>query len=333
MRAAHRTWDNLVLPIDDPFWEAHWPPNGLRCRCYVTSLTQREYDKGYSEYRAKYEYNPDGSIKRIPDLERIPFKKKAPPEQYITWTNKRTGAVSQVPAGVMPGFDYNPGLSRARQEMLQRVGVGKLTDLPAPIRRAAMTPAVGQGVGAEFATTVTSAYAQLPEGARTAIAAAGYEVRIVDRIVSAEPDLKGIAYEELDGLTRFSSRRILVAEQSLDVTTKTWQVANATRGAAVLAHEVGHALDEIYRLAENPAVAAAWRKESAALANHLAKADKGLTGEIDYFTQPWPRGALETVAELYALRHGTGTATFLNVAGAFPETRAALEQVLAEKGL
>lgn len=333
VRESHRAWHNLVLPSDDPFWETHWPPNGYRCRCRVTSLTQREYDRGYSEFRPAYEYNPDGTVKRIPDVERIPFKKTAPAEALIEWTNRRTGEVSMVPAGVSPGFDYNPGLSHKRLDMLQQIGLRKLDDLPAPIRRAAMTPVVSEGVSAEFAQAVSQAYDQLPEGARKSIAAAGYEVKIVDRVINATPDLDAKKYAQVDGLTRFARREIFVAEQALDKLTNSWHAADGARGATVLTHEIGHALDEIHRLSAIPAVQAAWHKESAALATYLARADKGLADEIEYFTQPWPRGTLETVAELYALRHGTGTATFLKIEGAFPETRAALEQVLAEKGL
>ena len=333
VRESHRAWNNLVLPSDDPFWETHWPPNGYRCRCRVTSMTQREYDRGYSEFRPAYEYNEDGTVKRIPDVERIPFKKTAPVESLIEWKNKRTGEVSMVPEGVSPGFDYNPGLSRARLDMLQQVGLRKIDDLPAPIRKAAMSPVLGEGISADFAQAVSQAYERLPEGARKSIAAAGYEVKVVDQIIKAAPDLKGIEYEKLDGLTRFANRQILVAEQAFDTSTSSWLAANGQRGATVLAHEFGHALDEIHRLAESPAVVAAWHKESASLVAYLANADDGLAEEIKYFAQPWPRGALETVAELYALRHGAGTATFLQVAAAFPETRAALNQVLDGKGL
>lgn len=333
VRESHRAWHNLVLPSDHPFWETHWPPNGYRCRCRVVSMTQREYDRGYSDYRAPIEYNPDGTVKRIPEVERVTFKKTAPDESLAPWTNRRTGEISLVPEGVQPGFDYNPGLSRARLEMLQKVGLRKLDDLPAPIRKAAMSPVLGEGVSADFAQAVSQAYEKLPEAARRSVAAAGYEVRVVDRIINAALDLAGGKYEELDGLTRFSNRQILIAEQAFDTSTSSWMAANGQRGATVLAHEFGHALDEIHRLAETPAVEAAWRKDSAALAAYLPSADEGLVDEIRYFVQAWPRGALETVAELYALRHGAGTATFLQVASAFPETRAALDQVLSEKGL
>jgi len=312
VREAHRAWANLTLPVDHPFWEQHWPPNGWRCRCRTMSMTQAEYDRR---------------------VEAGEIVSDEPLEEFVTWTNKRTGEVSEIPAGVTPGFDYNPGLARARQAALQKVGLEKLDNLPAPIRRESMRPVVGKGVSAGFEQAVTQAYERLPEGARKSIAAAGYEVEIVDRLVNAAPDLTDPIYEQLDGLTRFALRKILVAEQALDSASNTWRAADGARGATVLAHEFGHALDEIHRLAENPVVAAAWRKESAALAAYLSNSEPGMDSEIAYFTQPWPRGALETIAELYALRHGTGTASFLNVAGAFLETREALYQTLDDKGL
>jgi len=139
VRATHRVWNNLVLPADHPFWEKHWPPNAWRCRCRVVSLTQAEYDKGYSETRAPYEYNPDGTVKKVPGVERVPFNKEAPPERFVEWTNKRTGEVSQVPVGIAPGFDYNPGLARTRQAGLEKVAREKLATAPSGLAKAAVS--------------------------------------------------------------------------------------------------------------------------------------------------------------------------------------------------
>lgn len=136
VRDQHRRWDNLVLPVDDPFWQTRFPPNAYRCRCHATSISQAEYDKGYSEYRAGYEYNPDGTIKRIPGVERIPFNKVAPPDDLQTFVNQRTGEVSEVPAGVMPGFDFNPGMARA--ERLRQVAAEKIAAAPRPLATAAV---------------------------------------------------------------------------------------------------------------------------------------------------------------------------------------------------
>ena len=41
-RPAHRALDDLVYPIDDPFWDYFYPPNGFRCRCHVIALAPRD---------------------------------------------------------------------------------------------------------------------------------------------------------------------------------------------------------------------------------------------------------------------------------------------------
>jgi len=74
----HHTWNNLVLPLDHPFWQTHWPPKDGPCRCRITSMTQADYEKGYSEYRPNYEYNPDGTVKNNPEIERVPFITEVP---------------------------------------------------------------------------------------------------------------------------------------------------------------------------------------------------------------------------------------------------------------
>lgn len=35
VRPAHAVLDETTLPIDDPFWDNYYPPNGWRCRCTV----------------------------------------------------------------------------------------------------------------------------------------------------------------------------------------------------------------------------------------------------------------------------------------------------------
>ncbi|ETD85776.1 phage minor head protein [Rhodobacter capsulatus] len=34
-RLQHLAWDGLILPIDHPFWQSHFPPNGWGCGCSV----------------------------------------------------------------------------------------------------------------------------------------------------------------------------------------------------------------------------------------------------------------------------------------------------------
>lgn len=92
VRASHRAWNGVCLPIDHPFWATHYPPNGWRCRCRVFAVNERDLERR----RARGEV----------------IKTEAPPEQVITYVNPRTGEVVPVPRGIDPGFAYNPGKLR-----------------------------------------------------------------------------------------------------------------------------------------------------------------------------------------------------------------------------
>ncbi|MCD7099110.1 phage minor head protein [Stenotrophomonas sp. MMGLT7] len=85
-REQHRAWDGTVLLVSDPWWDTHRPLNGYRCRCSTIQLSARDL-------RAMGRSGPD----------------QAPPIKRREWLNKRTGEVMQIPLGIDPGFDYNPG--------------------------------------------------------------------------------------------------------------------------------------------------------------------------------------------------------------------------------
>lgn len=89
VRLSHRPWDGLVLPVDHKFWETHFPPNGWRCRCTAFAVDERTIER----------YRRQG----------FAIKTTAPREEWVTFTNRRTGEVSKVPRGVDPGFAYNAG--------------------------------------------------------------------------------------------------------------------------------------------------------------------------------------------------------------------------------
>ena len=38
VRPTHQVLDGVTRPVDDPFWEMYYPPNGWRCRCDVLQL-------------------------------------------------------------------------------------------------------------------------------------------------------------------------------------------------------------------------------------------------------------------------------------------------------
>lgn len=116
VRASHAQWNGVTLPIDSAFWNTHWPPNGWRCRCRVQSMTRREYDARKA----------DGSITTT-----------EPPAKTRQWDNQRTGEVLDVPVGIDPGWDYNPGQAAARATNLRATAERKLAGAPAPIADAA----------------------------------------------------------------------------------------------------------------------------------------------------------------------------------------------------
>lgn len=128
VRPLHALWDNVTLPVDDPFWQTHYPPNGWRCRCRVVSVSQREYDSGKT---------PGGG----------PMNKARPQVLTTEFVNRRTGEVSRVPAGIDPGFAFNPGA--ARKAALDKLVADKLAavapDLAQAAQLAGLTPKTAEG--------------------------------------------------------------------------------------------------------------------------------------------------------------------------------------------
>jgi SPP1 gp7 family putative phage head morphogenesis protein len=88
-RPEHAAWHGLVLPVDDPFWKTHYPPNGWNCRCTVTQWSARDLDRhGWSVGASP---NPGEETRAV---------------------NTPDG-VKQVPGfrGIDTGFGYNVGIA------------------------------------------------------------------------------------------------------------------------------------------------------------------------------------------------------------------------------
>lgn len=85
-RPKHAEWHGAVLPVDDPWWQTHFPPNGWNCRCSVQSLNARDL--------ARYG---------------IAVSAEAPAIDMVERTVQ--GRIVLVPEGIDPGFAYHPGRS------------------------------------------------------------------------------------------------------------------------------------------------------------------------------------------------------------------------------
>jgi F like protein len=97
-RPTHAAKEGLVLPVDDPFWQVWYPPNGWECKCHVRQITKREAE-----------------TRGISDRPPMPTRKVF---------NKRTGEIKSVPSGIDPGWESNPGMFRQKQ--MERFLAGKL---------------------------------------------------------------------------------------------------------------------------------------------------------------------------------------------------------------
>ncbi|WP_336801550.1 phage head morphogenesis protein [Kaistia sp. MMO-174] len=118
-RPEHLGWAGTILPVDDPFWRSHFPPNGWGCKCTVRQITRRERDRLLSSVSEAKFYSADRPI-----IETQPF------------VNRRTGEVTHVPVGIDPGWHTNSGLGRAKvvvenlRQKIEVIGGAERDELP-----------------------------------------------------------------------------------------------------------------------------------------------------------------------------------------------------------
>lgn len=87
-RHAHLSWNNKVLPLDDPWWDTHTPQNGWGCKCKKFTASEA-------------------------DLKKLGLTvSQSPKPEFYEWIDPSTGEIRQVPKGIDPGFDYRPKSSQ-----------------------------------------------------------------------------------------------------------------------------------------------------------------------------------------------------------------------------
>jgi len=101
-RPDHESWNNTVLPASDPWWQTHYPPNGWQCHCFAESITEAQ---AAAIVGADLRVSPlDPRVRPLP---RPQYENQTTP-----WTNPSTGLTEQIPRGITPGWDYNPGMAK-----------------------------------------------------------------------------------------------------------------------------------------------------------------------------------------------------------------------------
>lgn len=96
-RVEHLSWAGRLLPVDHPWWQTHFPPNGWGCKCHVRAVSKREAER----LRAQ------GAVSEV-----------APDDGEQEYVNQRTGELLQVPRGIEPGWAYNPGAAGRMEPVL-----------------------------------------------------------------------------------------------------------------------------------------------------------------------------------------------------------------------
>lgn len=87
-RPLHKSWNRLVLPHDDPWWDSHTPQCGWGCGCSKVAV-------GPDELELLGKNGPDS----------------APNDGTYEYLDKRSGEIISIPNGIDPGFQYRPGES------------------------------------------------------------------------------------------------------------------------------------------------------------------------------------------------------------------------------
>lgn len=88
-RKEHKAWAGTMLPVDDPWWDDHFPPNGWGCKCRVRQVSKREAER-----------------RGGPTIR--------PARKPTEWLDRRTGSVVVVDAGLDPAWASNPGKTGRR---------------------------------------------------------------------------------------------------------------------------------------------------------------------------------------------------------------------------
>lgn len=127
VRPQHRQWNGLIYPVDDAFWETHYPPNGWGCRCTVRAYSAADLDRKNLQVAEPFKLvsrdvvSKDGEIK------------------------------DRVPVGIDPGWDHNVGRSWISPELSLGAKLARLPrELRGPVVDKTISPAFQEAISANW---------------------------------------------------------------------------------------------------------------------------------------------------------------------------------------
>ncbi len=170
-RPEHISWHGLVLPVEDKFWNTHYPPNGWGCKCRVRSVSKYAFERlqktGITAREPQLDSNglPTGRFTN----KKVSITTKAPKVTTRDVVNKHTGEVMKVPKGIDAGWDYNMGKGTARTERQQAQLVTKARRADKVLSEPLDTqqvPAIYSSVKNVTTEKLTACLKQLPESSK-----------------------------------------------------------------------------------------------------------------------------------------------------------------------
>lgn len=212
VRPEHKAWDGTVLPVDDDWWNSHYPPNGWNCRCGTIQLSEDDLD----------------------DLG-LSASAKAPGGGTYDWTNPRTGKAEKVPKGLDPGWNANPGsthlatLQKLAAEKIKAMAPKSAAAAAKGMKAAGLQAAeLADAAGITVAPVIDGTVAQLAKGAGKAQIRQA-QTAIADALSKNTPYLA-------KALQKLQGSKAGAAMDPVELLAKAKGEANKVKDAAALAN-------------------------------------------------------------------------------------------------
>ena len=276
VREEHRRLDGVTLPATDPFWDKYYPPNGWGCRCQVTKVRRSKYQATDPKQAMK-----DGD-EMTEDIKQRIFRYNAGKEMNLFPPKHPYYKAPEKAAQAVQGFVPQPfeakTVAEAEEEFRKKLGVNcslkgfrkkdlyqvedifkcvdrhfqQFPELREKIRFVgsisgrvemladAMIKEAEKNLGAALPPTWVKEYKK-----RARRYAGGAGCYAYSHAAFEEYDLNGVAFN-----TSWAGEKIETSLKS-DVANK-WHPLYCDTVKAVFDHELGHKVDELLKLRDDP---------------------------------------------------------------------------------